>query len=439
MHTNKAKASNSDIKATMDKPESHPIQEEHIEAYVDEVEIEHSNGQVRLRGDLIVSSDEWPPATTVGLHVTINEVVLEAGSKPHYVRLSRGTSVHGKTLLTQLMPGLKSAPTRIEFDTGLDIELDAKWPYRLWEVVVEPVDGSSFKVNSKVYRKRIRIQSEKKPDVSDTLRVMTFNIHAGYGMDEVLDLERIADVIACSGADIIGLQEVDIETRRSDGKNQAAILADMLDMEYYFGANLFFRRGSHGNLFLSRYPITSADNTLLPYRDTSQRGLLRAQVDYNGTPITIFVTHLGFRKDSIMQRERILEELYKVNEPFILLGDFNMDPLRPNPSLHDTILNMPHPVDPGKITARNIFDPLVKDVWLQFKSFPGNESPKGIHHGLGKTLTRGGSRIDYIFVSDEFDIVNGSEGVFMIESIASDHLPVVSTVKISGKENDVGS
>jgi endonuclease/exonuclease/phosphatase family metal-dependent hydrolase len=42
-----------------------------------------------------------------------------------------------------------------------------------------------------------------------TVTVMSFNIHHGQGTDGVLDLERIARVIRASGADIVGLQEVD--------------------------------------------------------------------------------------------------------------------------------------------------------------------------------------------------------------------------------------
>ena len=39
---------------------------------------------------------------------------------------------------------------------------------------------------------------------------MTYNIHHGKGIDKVVDLKRIADVITQSGAEIIGLNEVDI-------------------------------------------------------------------------------------------------------------------------------------------------------------------------------------------------------------------------------------
>lgn len=414
---------------------SSPIPVGRVEAYVDQVKVQYVNEEMKLSGHLVISSDGLLPATTIGLNVSLNEVVLDSTSEPHFYTISRGPSIYGKPIFTETFAEINLDPIRIEFDAILDAELESDWPYRLWDVVLEPVVESPFTVDFRAHEERIRIASNEKWNASDMLRVMTYNVHAGYGMDEVLDLQRIADVIAYSGADIVGLQEIDVETSRSDGENQAAILADMLDMEYYFGDNLFFQRGSHGNLILSRYPLISADNTFLPYRNTSQRGLLRARVDFNGTPISVFVTHLGFEEDNIMQRDRILEDLYKVDEPFILLGDFNMDPLRPGSALNDSILNMPHPVDPRKITARNIFDPLVRDAWLEFKSFPGNENPRGIHHGFGRTLNTGRSRIDYVFISDEFEVVNDEEGVFMIESIASDHLPVVSTIRISDEEN----
>ena len=41
------------------------------------------------------------------------------------------------------------------------------------------------------------------------LRIITYNIHHGEGIDDVYDLDRIAAVIRDSGADIATLQEVD--------------------------------------------------------------------------------------------------------------------------------------------------------------------------------------------------------------------------------------
>src|SRR6185436_14070578 len=42
-----------------------------------------------------------------------------------------------------------------------------------------------------------------------TIRVMTYNIHVGVGMDKKIDLPRIAAVINKQRADLVGLQEVD--------------------------------------------------------------------------------------------------------------------------------------------------------------------------------------------------------------------------------------
>jgi endonuclease/exonuclease/phosphatase family metal-dependent hydrolase len=39
------------------------------------------------------------------------------------------------------------------------------------------------------------------------LRVMTYNIHVGIGMDKKLDLQRIADVINPGASGSVGLQE----------------------------------------------------------------------------------------------------------------------------------------------------------------------------------------------------------------------------------------
>src|SRR5687768_16013987 len=60
-----------------------------------------------------------------------------------------------------------------------------------------------------------------------TLRVMTYNIHVGVGMDKKLDLQRIADVIKNERPDLVGLQEVDRGVTRTEGKDEIAELAQM--------------------------------------------------------------------------------------------------------------------------------------------------------------------------------------------------------------------
>lgn len=438
LRTNRTEATFSNIKVTVDESEYHPLREKYIEAYVDEVEIEYINKGVKVKGELVVSGDVTHPTTMIGLEASVYEISLDLGSKPHYYTLTKGPQRYETTILSDSLSKITPNPTRIGFETILDVELEPVRPYGMWDVVLEPIIESPFSIDSRVHEERIRVaaEAEQKPNTPDALRVMTYNTRGGYGMDHVLDIRRIADAIAYSGADIVGLQDIEVGTRRSGGVDQGAVLADMLDMEYYFEGNVSYQGGSRGNLILSRYPLISVDMTFLPYQYTreQERGVLRARIDYKGTPITVFVTQLGYEKDNLLQRERITEFLRKTEEPFILLGDFNMDPFRLFPSLHDSIPGMPHPIDPQKITARSIFDQIVRDAWMEFKSFPENGGPSGMRYGLGRTLNTGNERIDYIFVSDEFEVANDEKGVFMIESMASDHLPVVATLSILNKE-----
>src|SRR5690349_18697122 len=88
-----------------------------------------------------------------------------------------------------------------------------------------------------------------------TLRVMSYNIHVGVGMDKKLDLQRIADVINRERPDLVGLQEVDRGVKRTEGKEEIAELAALTHMEYAFAPNLDFQGGKYGVAFLSRFPL----------------------------------------------------------------------------------------------------------------------------------------------------------------------------------------
>ena len=47
-----------------------------------------------------------------------------------------------------------------------------------------------------------------------SLRIMTYNIQHGAGMDDVIDLNRQAKVIGDATPDVVGLQEVDSCVKR---------------------------------------------------------------------------------------------------------------------------------------------------------------------------------------------------------------------------------
>src|SRR5712664_4245268 len=103
------------------------------------------------------------------------------------------------------------------------------------------------------------------------LRVMTYNIHVGVGMDKRLDLQRIADVINQEHPDLVGLQEVDRGVKRTQGVDEIAELARMTGMEYAFAHNLDYQGGQYGVAILSRFPILKPDHRMYLNKREAER------------------------------------------------------------------------------------------------------------------------------------------------------------------------
>jgi endonuclease/exonuclease/phosphatase family metal-dependent hydrolase len=166
--------------------------------------------------------------------------------------------------------------------------------------------------------------------------VMTFNIHHGRGTDRKLNLERIAQVIQASNADLIGLNEVDrFFSNRSKYIDQVSWLAKYLQMDYAFGEtvtlpsphSLFFRQ--YGNAFLSRYPILFQENHLLTFRSriVENRSILEVDVQLPAQVLKIYVTHLSL--NPLIHRRQtnfMIEKSLSISSPFIMMGDWNMRP-----------------------------------------------------------------------------------------------------------------
>ncbi len=161
------------------------------------------------------------------------------------------------------------------------------------------------------------------------LRVLTYNIHHGEGVDRELDLDRIASVIRSVKPDIVALQEVDHTAKRSQKVDQPTTLARMTKMNVAFGANIQLQGGHYGNAVLSRFPIASHRNHLLPNTDNGeQRGVLIADVlvPELADPLRVLATHFDHRKNDIqrVQSTKFLNVLVRRQTgPAILMGDMN--------------------------------------------------------------------------------------------------------------------
>ncbi|NND99353.1 MAG: endonuclease [Pirellulaceae bacterium] len=165
-------------------------------------------------------------------------------------------------------------------------------------------------------------------DQPATIRVLTYNIHHGEGVDGKLDLDRIANVIRSASPDVVFLQEVDQNAKRSDDVDQPAELAKLTGMHVVFGANIPLQGGHYGNAILSKFPITESDNVLLPNRnDGEQRGVLTATTMLGGMPVRIYATHFDHRRNDeerYASAKRVNELVgQQPPEPALFGGDIN--------------------------------------------------------------------------------------------------------------------
>ena len=78
------------------------------------------------------------------------------------------------------------------------------------------------------------------------LRIVSYNIRHGRGMDDQVNLTRTTEVLRRLEADLIGLQEVDDRVRRSGGVPQADSLGASLGMHAAFGAFMPYQGGHYG-------------------------------------------------------------------------------------------------------------------------------------------------------------------------------------------------
>jgi endonuclease/exonuclease/phosphatase family metal-dependent hydrolase len=240
------------------------------------------------------------------------------------------------------------------------------------------------------------------------VKIMSYNIHAGIGIDGVYDLQRIADVIRDSGADVIGLNEVhknyDASTNYED---QVAWLAGELGMYAQFQKTTWKsaipasgnKPREFGHAILSKYPVELLNARLYDAYGTHYHGLLETRIVIDGHPMLFYVTHLATDTSLLRQQRQQLrvwmDEHYGTK---ILLGDLNAVPTNFNiRSIKETMVD----AFEGQPTAY---------------SFKSNNPTV---------------RIDYILGTSNITFSN-SHAVSTTQ--ASDHFPIVSDASVGNSK-----
>ena len=245
-----------------------------------------------------------------------------------------------------------------------------------------------------------RAHSASPPFYKKTLRIMTYNIHVGVGMDKKLDLQRIADVINKEKPDLVGLQEVDRGVKRTEGKDEIAELAAMTHMDYAFAHNLDFQGGMYGVAILSKYLLKNVDHRMFENkREAERRGMLRVEVEIDRQTVNFVTTHLDYQFEDgrVFETEQLLKNLADVKGPLIVVADLNDEPTG---------------------AAYKLVSTKFEDAWVASKA-------KG--DGFSYPADKPVKRIDHIFY--RADTVKAKKAR-VIETLASDHVPVVAELDL---------
>lgn len=286
--------------------------------------------------------------------------------------------------------------------------------------------------------------------MSATLSCVSYNIQYGLGSDGVYDLARIAGEV--NKADIIALQEVDRYWQRSGMVDSPAVLAaELPDYYWVYGANLDMdasyrddargivqRRKQFGTMILSRWPILSTRNHLLPKwgdrrHHSIQQGLLEAVIDTPLGVLRVYSVHLSHlcpetRLPQVQAMQEIIarapaeggawcgghpdstSEWIEEPEPpmpdsYLVMGDMNFGP---ESEEYSTMIG-PVAAKFGRLTQRKG----CLDAWV----VAGHDESAGSSH------PDAGRRIDHCFISA--DLAPRVAKVWIDnQALGSDHWPV---------------
>jgi endonuclease/exonuclease/phosphatase family metal-dependent hydrolase len=183
----------------------------------------------------------------------------------------------------------------------------------------------------------------------DSIRVVDWNIDRG------LKLRGVIEFLADAKADIVLLQEADLNARRTHHINVAREIARKLQMTYVFGQEFQeLTQGSktspayHGQATLSRWPLSNSriirfqkqshfwrPHWFLPEIAPFQGRLggriaLVSEINIAGKIIVTYNLHLESRGDDQLRRSQLDEALanamrYNSDTSILLTGDFNLD------------------------------------------------------------------------------------------------------------------
>ena len=227
----------------------------------------------------------------------------------------------------------------------------------------------------------------------NSLRLMSYNVRNCKGMDDVIDYQRVADIINRVNPDVVAVQELDSVTERSGGKYVLKELADRTLKHFTYGPAIDYQGGKYGVGVLSKEKPIGHKMVALPGREESRMLLIVEFETY-----VFACSHFSLTKeDQELSVPIIFEAIKDIKKPLFLAGDMN--------SVYDS---------PTQVGLREKFSTL--------NNYKENTIP----------VVNPNRCIDYIYGYENGNTYSVlKRQVLFEEQVASDHLPLFVDVRLA--------
>lgn len=239
---------------------------------------------------------------------------------------------------------------------------------------------------------------------SQILKVMSYNIQVGISTKQphhylthswkhvlphsqrLANLDRVARLLG--DCDLVGLQEVDAGSMRSNYINLAEYLALKGGFPYWYHQvnRSIGRFAKHSNGLLSRYQPVEINDIPLPGLIPGRNAIM-ARYGTGKESLVVFMLHLALSRRARLRQLGMISERVNEFKHVILMGDMNCRPGSPEMNL--------------LFKRTKLREPLEETL-----TFP---SWRPTHH------------IDHILVTPELEV----QKVYALHRAYSDHLPIV--------------
>lgn len=235
----------------------------------------------------------------------------------------------------------------------------------------------------------------------NSIRLMSYNIRNAKGLDNITDYDRISNIIKSAAPDIIGIQELDSVTGRSNKVDVLDVISRETLMYPTYAASINYDGGKYGIGILSKEKPINVIRVPLPCRSEPRVLLIVELKDYYFAN-----THFSLNEEDRMKAVEIIKNEIKklnVNKPFFLVGDINSSPE----------------------------SEVIKSLLSDFRTLvPSNQ--------LTIPADNPTSCIDYILG------YNGATGWSLLtdkgviaEKVASDHRPLYADIRLHAKKDEI--